>query len=107
VTDPRPINCRFRLVDEGKAYPRSSCTGCGRTITTGLGRSCHHVATITADVDELVQVIYRELRRQSEKDDDLAPCLGDHYDPTEQLLNGNWNIRDLAQAILKSGVTDR
>lgn len=39
--DPRPPACRFRLQDEGKAYPRSSCTACGRTITTGLGYRCY------------------------------------------------------------------
>lgn len=39
--DPRPANCRFRLRDEGKAYPRSSCTACTRSVVTGLGNSCH------------------------------------------------------------------
>lgn len=39
--DIRPIDCRFRLQDEGKGYPRSSCSACGRTITTGLGRRCY------------------------------------------------------------------
>lgn len=38
--DTRPANCRHRLQDEGKAYPRSSCSHCGKTITTGLGRAC-------------------------------------------------------------------
>lgn len=38
--DTRPANCRHRLQDEGKAYPRSSCTHCGKTVTTGLGKSC-------------------------------------------------------------------
>lgn len=42
VTDPRPMNCRFRLQDEGKAYPRSACEACGKTITTGLGNSCSY-----------------------------------------------------------------
>ena len=41
--DRRPAYCRFRLQDEGKPYPRSSCTECGRTITTGLGKSCQHI----------------------------------------------------------------
>jgi hypothetical protein len=40
--DARPADCRFRLADEGKAYPRSSCTACGRSVTTGLGTSCAH-----------------------------------------------------------------
>lgn len=38
--DRRPANCRFRLQDEGRAYPRSSCAACGKTITTGLGVAC-------------------------------------------------------------------
>lgn len=40
TADPRPSNCRFRLADEGKAYPKSSCTACGKGIATGLGRHC-------------------------------------------------------------------
>jgi len=38
--EARPANCRFRLHDEGKPYPRSSCTACGKSITTGLGKQC-------------------------------------------------------------------
>lgn len=38
--DPRPLNCRFCLQEEGKAYPRSSCKACGRGIADGLGREC-------------------------------------------------------------------
>jgi hypothetical protein len=41
MTDVSPTNCRFRLRDESKSHPRSSCAACGRTITTGLGRECH------------------------------------------------------------------
>lgn len=43
-TDPRPANCTHRMRDEGKAYPRSSCIGCGATIVTGLGRVCKYAA---------------------------------------------------------------
>jgi hypothetical protein len=39
-TETRPAACRFRLMDEGQPYPRSSCTACGRTVTTGLGNQC-------------------------------------------------------------------
>lgn len=39
--DRRPQGCRFRLQDEGKAYPRSSCQACGRSIATGLGNKCN------------------------------------------------------------------
>lgn len=38
--DTRPALCRFRLVDEGKPYPKSACNACGKTITTGIGKSC-------------------------------------------------------------------
>lgn len=40
MTDGRPANCRFRLQDEGKAYPRSGCRACGRNIATGLMGRC-------------------------------------------------------------------
>ena len=42
MIDHRPVNCRFRLQDEGKPYPRSSCEACGRSVLTGLGKRCHH-----------------------------------------------------------------
>lgn len=42
VVDPRPANCRFRLQAEGKPYPRSSCTACGRNIST-LGTQCLNI----------------------------------------------------------------
>lgn len=35
--DNRPKNCRNRLKEEGKAYPKSSCPACGATLATGLG----------------------------------------------------------------------
>jgi hypothetical protein len=40
--DIRPKNCRFRLHDEGKPYPRSGCKACGRNIMTGLGKECQN-----------------------------------------------------------------
>lgn len=45
MTDTRPANCRFRLRDEGKAYPRSGCLACGKTPMTGLGSSCSMTQT--------------------------------------------------------------
>ena len=50
MPDKRPPNCRFRLQDEGKAHPKSSCAACGRTISTGLGKACHLMAL--AEMDE-------------------------------------------------------
>ena len=44
--DLRPANCRFRLADEGKPYPKSGCEGCGKTIFTGLGVSCQQGAKV-------------------------------------------------------------
>ena len=51
MSDPRPANCRFRLQDEGKDYPRSSCPACGRTVTTGLGNKCDVYPPTPADGD--------------------------------------------------------
>lgn len=45
AVDLRPADCRFRLVDEGKPYPRSRCRACGKGIATGLGRHCTVAAT--------------------------------------------------------------
>lgn len=42
MTDTRPAECRFRLQDEAKPYPRSNCKACGRGIRTGLGTHCSH-----------------------------------------------------------------
>lgn len=38
--DTRPAQCRFRLQEEGKPYPKSACVACGKTIITGLGNHC-------------------------------------------------------------------
>ena len=56
MADYRPANCRFRLREEGKNYPRSSCAACGRTITTGLGTRCHRETDLIprADADMAV-----------------------------------------------------
>lgn len=39
VEDTRPQMCRFRLQEEGKAYPRSSCQACHATLFN-LGKFC-------------------------------------------------------------------
>jgi hypothetical protein len=54
--DTRPPNCRFRLRDEGKAYPRSGCLGCGKTITTGLGTECS-IAAAPSTVEQFERQI--------------------------------------------------
>ena len=51
MSDPRPVNCRFRLQDEGKAYPRSSCMSCGRSVLGGLGNRCGVYQPTTAEGD--------------------------------------------------------
>jgi hypothetical protein len=40
----RPPRCRFRLIDEEKPYPKSSCEACGRSVLTGLGKACAEIA---------------------------------------------------------------
>jgi len=59
MSDARPVDCRFRLQDEGKPYPRSSCSGCGRTITTGLGKSCHRVPAVSDLQRQLSEAVER------------------------------------------------
>lgn len=59
MSDARPVDCRFRLQDEGKPYPRSSCSGCGRTITTGLGKSCHRVPAVADLQRQLSEAVER------------------------------------------------
>ena len=54
MSDHRPLNCRFRLQDEGMPYPRSYCSACGRTIATGLGTSCREVTSIP----DVVEPVY-------------------------------------------------
>lgn len=34
--DPRPANCRSRLIEQGDAYPRSGCEACGANLQSGL-----------------------------------------------------------------------
>jgi hypothetical protein len=61
MIDLRPRDCRFRQQEEGRAYPRSSCGVCGKTITTGLGVRCTYVTTddaaeiarMTAEIEAL------------------------------------------------------
>lgn len=37
--DPRPANCKFRLMSEGKPYPKSGCEVC----RINLVRECPHL----------------------------------------------------------------
>lgn len=59
MIDNRPAECRFRLQDEGKPYPRSFCRACGRSIFRGLGNHCR-LADLTPSpevVKELVEAL--------------------------------------------------
>lgn len=56
--DKRPANCRFRLQDEGKPYPRSSCTACGKSVATGLGSHCTHAEPVSIATMEEIHVIW-------------------------------------------------
>ena len=72
MTELRPNSCRFRLRDEGKAYPRSSCLACGKTITTGLGTSCSHAID---EVDKIVETLASTTADGIERAADLAERL--------------------------------
>lgn len=50
MTDTRPTNCRDRLREEGKAYPKSACMACGVNIRTGL-KCMHDVPMVTVDIE--------------------------------------------------------
>jgi hypothetical protein len=53
MTDLRPTNCRFRLAEEGKPYPRSSCPACKQTVFTGLGSSCSQFPDHQSEITQL------------------------------------------------------
>lgn len=63
--DHRPSNCRFRLRDEGKAYPRSGCNGCN-AIKFGRGPCPHELeshsvlGTILASVEPVTELPHVE-----------------------------------------------
>ena len=50
MVEYRPVNCRFRLQDEGHAYPRSSCEACQKGATR-LGKSCSYSPIKNAAID--------------------------------------------------------
>lgn len=60
MTDKRPVGCRFRLVDEGKPYPRSSCTICGKGVMTGLGRECSMITKHDPFITHYVETLGRQ-----------------------------------------------
>lgn len=61
MTDLRPKDCRFRLQDEGKGYPRSACTACGKTIMTGLGKECTIIAPPSPPAPKEDELTHAEL----------------------------------------------
>jgi hypothetical protein len=48
--DPRPTQCRQRLREEGKMYPRSACWACKTNIFTRL--FCPYDSPVTVDQEE-------------------------------------------------------
>lgn len=54
MNDTRPQKCRFRLRDEGKPYPKSSCQSCGKGIFTGMGSVCATPAVAASQPAETV-----------------------------------------------------
>lgn len=59
--DTRPANCRFRLQEEGKPYPRSSCEACHKTITTGLGTHCTVASGAVGAVEDFSGVMLQPI----------------------------------------------
>lgn len=70
MEDTRPENCRFRLQDEGKSYPRSSCQYCGKNISTGLGTHCTHKQDVQRRSADRAVVLLKAARDMLEKADE-------------------------------------
>lgn len=67
MTDTRPENCRQRLIDEGKAYPKSGCTACGMSVfTPGFGSACQSggVALVSREPSQQVRYCIDKLNEQ-------------------------------------------
>ncbi len=75
--DRRPDHCRFRLQDEGKPYPKSSCQACGKGIASGLGRECSITAGSVDDLRrklqaaeaQIISLTKRAIDAESERDE--------------------------------------
>jgi hypothetical protein len=72
MIDTRPAECRNRLRDEGKAYPRSGCVSCKATVVTGFGKSCERDKT---EVEELTERVEALQKQNDEYADQLAIIL--------------------------------
>lgn len=82
MTDQRPADCRQRLIDEGKAYPKSSCLACGLSVfAPGFGENC-------ASYAEKVEVVVGRERTPSEQIRYLADKLGEQLGPAQSLIDG-------------------
>lgn len=87
MTDTRPASCRERLREEGKAYPKSSCTACGANIATGL--KCKHEAPkVVIDMAGAMEKITPQMIEA------MAPIL---RDPMVMALEGQ--VMELQEAL--------
>jgi len=95
MTETRPAECRERLREEGKAYPKSGCRACGAGIATGL--KCKH-APATED-KEAPQKIVIDMAGAMEK---LTPELIAAMAPI--LLNPMIKAQELQIAALQEAL---
>lgn len=95
MSEARPVDCTFRLQDEGKPYPRSGCAHCGRTITSGLGRQCHHET-------DRIEALERDLKQAREMFDD---CVLQHNEQMQRAEAAEASLARKDEAM--RGVLDR
>jgi hypothetical protein len=89
VTDTRPENCRHRLQDENKPYPRSGCAACGKTVMTGLGRECSYAAPMALpDVTDLEQKVANPGSEEARALGCKCPVIDNHYGKGYRGLEG-------------------
>jgi hypothetical protein len=85
--DTRPSDCRFRLQDEGKPYPRSGCSACKNSITSGLGRYCHSAPSEPKAPKEIGNAEYLETAIGLIREAKSEPRPVDHLDAAESWLD--------------------
>ncbi len=98
--DRRPEQCRFRLQDEGKPYPRSGCKACGKTITTGLGTHCTERVT-DDEVRQTAREAAEEIRRQRARIEKLEVALNIISSGMKgDKVLADWELSNIAQQAL-------
>lgn len=92
--EARPANCRFRLQDEGKPYPRSACQACGAKVTTGLGKSCPRIASRLSAEPEAVTLREAGLIERLAVSVDAFVLV--HTNDAELAINAGNHVREAA-----------